>query len=250
MRPLLHDRAQPRWRPRRADDRAGQRVCQPRGPPPERRRGGDGPADVDRRACDAPRPAVRPATTWSSSEPAASARSSCTLRRGTALRSRPSISTPDGWRWPPRSVPSEPCRRRATLPLEEQLRELTSSPTVVYECTGYPPAAQAAVATVERGGRVVVVGLHKNPVPVNLLSVSLDEKELVGTLAHVLGADLGHAVDLLEDGARAVGAGRAGRRAVGGRRQRRPATDDRGRGDADQAAPRPAHRQPPPLRSV
>ncbi len=54
---------------------------------------------------------------------------------------------------------------------------------------------------VERGGRVVVVGLHKNPVPVNLLSVSLDEKELVGTLAHVLDADLGHAVDLLEDGA-------------------------------------------------
>ena len=30
---------------------------QPRGPPPERRRGGDGAADVDRRARDAPRPA-------------------------------------------------------------------------------------------------------------------------------------------------------------------------------------------------
>ena len=87
------------------------------------------------------------------------------------------------------------------LPLEEQLGEMNVQPTVVYECTGFPPAAQAAVATVERGGRVVVVGLHQNPVPVNLLSVSLDEKELVGTLAHVLGADLGHAIDLLEDGA-------------------------------------------------
>ena len=54
---------------------------------------------------------------------------------------------------------------------------------------------------VERGGRVVVVGLHKNPVPVDLLSVSLDEKELIGTLAHVLDADLGLAVDLLEEGA-------------------------------------------------
>jgi (R,R)-butanediol dehydrogenase / meso-butanediol dehydrogenase / diacetyl reductase len=85
-------------------------------------------------------------------------------------------------------------------PFEEQLAELTTRPTVVYECTGYPPAVQAAVAVVERGGRVVVVGLHKDPVPVNLLSVSLDEKELVGTLAHVLAADLGHAVDLLEDG--------------------------------------------------
>ena len=86
------------------------------------------------------------------------------------------------------------------VPLEEQLTQLTTCPTVVYECTGYPPAAQAAVALVQRGGRVVIVGLHKNPVPVNLLSVSLDEKELVGTLAHVLAADLGHAVDLLEDG--------------------------------------------------
>jgi (R,R)-butanediol dehydrogenase/meso-butanediol dehydrogenase/diacetyl reductase len=85
--------------------------------------------------------------------------------------------------------------------LEEQLRALPTRPGVVYECTGYPPAAQAAVAVVERGGRVVVVGLHKEPVPVNLLSVSLDEKELLGTLAHVLDADLGHAIDLLEDGA-------------------------------------------------
>ena len=98
-------------------------------------------------------------------------------------------------------------------PLEEQLADLDSRPTVVYECTGYPPAAQAARGVVERGGRVVVVGLHKNPVPVDLLSVSLDEKELVGTLAHVLGADLGLAVDLLEDGRRAVGPGRSGRRA-------------------------------------
>ena len=65
---------------------------------------------------------------------------------------------------------------------------------------------------VERGGRVVVVGLHKNPVPVDLLSVSLDEKELVGTLAHVLGADLGLAVDLLEDGAALWEPGRSGRR--------------------------------------
>lgn len=88
-----------------------------------------------------------------------------------------------------------------TTQLEEQLGALATRPTVVYECTGYPPAAQAAVAVVERGGRVVVVGLHRNPVPLNLLSVSLDEKELVGTLAHVLAADLGHAVDLLEEGA-------------------------------------------------
>jgi (R,R)-butanediol dehydrogenase / meso-butanediol dehydrogenase / diacetyl reductase len=91
----------------------------------------------------------------------------------------------------------ETIQTTSETPLEEQLGVLATRPMVV---TGYPPAAQAAVSVVERGGRVVVVGLHKNPVPVNLLSVSLDEKELVGTLAHVLDADLGHAVDLLEDG--------------------------------------------------
>ena len=61
-------------------------------------------------------------------------------------------------------------------------------------------AAQAAVDLVARGGRVVVVGLHERPVPIDLLSLSLDEKELIGTLAHVLAADLGPAIDLLEDG--------------------------------------------------
>ena len=53
---------------------------------------------------------------------------------------------------------------------------------------------------VERGGRVVVVGLHKNPVAIDLRGVSLDEKELIGTLAHVFDADFGLAVDLLEEG--------------------------------------------------
>ncbi len=89
----------------------------------------------------------------------------------------------------------------SAAPLDEQLAVLDSRPTVVYECTGHQPAVQAAVGVVERGGRVVVVGLHKSPVPVDLLSVSLDEKELIGTLAHVLDADLGLAVDLLEEGA-------------------------------------------------
>jgi (R,R)-butanediol dehydrogenase/meso-butanediol dehydrogenase/diacetyl reductase len=85
-------------------------------------------------------------------------------------------------------------------PLDELLAALPASPMVIYECTGVPAAVQAAVGTVERGGRVVVVGLHKHPVPIDLLAVSLNEKEVVGTLAHVFAADLGRAVDLLEEG--------------------------------------------------
>jgi (R,R)-butanediol dehydrogenase/meso-butanediol dehydrogenase/diacetyl reductase len=84
--------------------------------------------------------------------------------------------------------------------LDDVLGALPTTPTVIYECTGLPAAVQAAIRTVEPGGRVVAVGLHKHPVPIDLLQVSLHEKEVVGTVAHVFGADLEHAVDLLEDG--------------------------------------------------
>lgn len=86
----------------------------------------------------------------------------------------------------------------ADQPLAVQLDELDLDPTVVYECTGAGPVLEAAVATASRGGRVVVVGLHKGPVPIDVLSVALQEKELIGTLAHMFGSDFGHAIDLLE----------------------------------------------------
>lgn len=84
-------------------------------------------------------------------------------------------------------------------PLKDQLSLPQLDPTVVYECTGIPPGIEAAVHTAIPGGRVVVVGLHKGQVAVDLLSVALQEKELIGTLAHVFGADFTRAVDLLED---------------------------------------------------
>jgi (R,R)-butanediol dehydrogenase/meso-butanediol dehydrogenase/diacetyl reductase len=87
------------------------------------------------------------------------------------------------------------------VPLELQLAALDGRPTVVFECTGRGRAAQAAVAVAARGGRVVVVGLHTSPVTLDLHAVTLDEKEVIGTQAHVLAADLAPAVELLEDGA-------------------------------------------------
>jgi (R,R)-butanediol dehydrogenase/meso-butanediol dehydrogenase/diacetyl reductase len=84
--------------------------------------------------------------------------------------------------------------------LDEVLGSLVPTPTVIYECTGMSTAVQAAIGAVENGGRVVAVGLHKHPVPIDLLGVSLHEKEVIGTVAHVFSPDLRHAVDLLEDG--------------------------------------------------
>lgn len=74
------------------------------------------------------------------------------------------------------------------------------SPAVVFECTGVPVMAQQAADLVRPGGRVVVVGLQEAPVAVDLRSLALREKELIGTLAHTFGADFGRGIDLLEAG--------------------------------------------------
>ena len=71
---------------------------------------------------------------------------------------------------------------------------------VVLECTGAAAMIQGAADLVRPGGRVVVVGLQKAPVPVDLFSLAYRENELIGTLAHVFGADFGRAVEILEDG--------------------------------------------------
>ncbi len=75
-----------------------------------------------------------------------------------------------------------------------------ANPSVVLECTGAAAMIEGAIKLVAPGGRVVVVGLQKAPVPVDLLSLAIKEKELIGTLAHVFGSDFGQAVELLEAG--------------------------------------------------
>jgi len=75
-----------------------------------------------------------------------------------------------------------------------------AAPTVVFECTGVPAMVQEATDLVRPGGRVVVVGLQEAPVPVDLRSLALREKELIGTLAHTFEADFGRATELLRSG--------------------------------------------------
>ena len=75
-----------------------------------------------------------------------------------------------------------------------------SSPTVVFECTGVPAMVAEATDLVRPGGRVVVVGLQEAPVAVDLRSLALREKELIGTLAHTFAGDFGIAVEMLESG--------------------------------------------------
>jgi (R,R)-butanediol dehydrogenase/meso-butanediol dehydrogenase/diacetyl reductase len=68
---------------------------------------------------------------------------------------------------------------------------------VVYEVSGTEAGLASALGAVERGGRVVLVGLHERPRELNLRSVTIDELELLGTNAHVFHADLPEAVRVL-----------------------------------------------------
>jgi (R,R)-butanediol dehydrogenase / meso-butanediol dehydrogenase / diacetyl reductase len=82
--------------------------------------------------------------------------------------------------------------RRAISSLPEPL-----TASVVFEVSGAKAPLEHAVAALPRGGRVVVVGVQKEPPAVDFRRVALDELELIGTVAHVCKEDLPEAVRLL-----------------------------------------------------
>lgn len=73
-------------------------------------------------------------------------------------------------------------------------------PDVVLECAGVPGAADAAVAIARKGGRIVLVGIVNEPVPMRLLEVTLGEKHVLGSVQHDSDHDLPAAVNLLATG--------------------------------------------------
>jgi len=68
---------------------------------------------------------------------------------------------------------------------------------VVIESSGVPGSAQRAIALAARGGTVLLVGLTKQPQPVDLADLVLREVDVRTTVAHVCDADLPAALDLL-----------------------------------------------------
>jgi threonine dehydrogenase-like Zn-dependent dehydrogenase len=68
---------------------------------------------------------------------------------------------------------------------------------VIFEVSGTVQGLAQAIALAPRGGRVVAVGVQKTAPEVDLRKVTLDELELIGTVAHVCGEDLAEAVRLL-----------------------------------------------------
>ena len=68
---------------------------------------------------------------------------------------------------------------------------------LVVESAGAPGSAALALELVARGGRVLLVGLAKEPQALALASVVLREVDIVTTVAHVCSTDLPRALELL-----------------------------------------------------
>jgi (R,R)-butanediol dehydrogenase/meso-butanediol dehydrogenase/diacetyl reductase len=68
---------------------------------------------------------------------------------------------------------------------------------LVIEAAGVPGAPASALAAARRGGRVLQVGLHAEPVELDLFGATVREVDVVTTNAHVCGEDLPEAVQLL-----------------------------------------------------
>jgi (R,R)-butanediol dehydrogenase/meso-butanediol dehydrogenase/diacetyl reductase len=71
---------------------------------------------------------------------------------------------------------------------------------VVVEASGTAAGAALSVPAVRRGGRVVVVGIHSRPAAVDLLSLVIGERRLIGSLSHDAAQDFAPALAILAAG--------------------------------------------------
>jgi (R,R)-butanediol dehydrogenase/meso-butanediol dehydrogenase/diacetyl reductase len=85
--------------------------------------------------------------------------------------------------------------------LAELLLELTDGIgfDIVIEASGAPVAPPAAVAGARRGGRVLLVGLHRAPRELDLTRTIVREVDIVTTVAHVCDTDIPAALELLSE---------------------------------------------------
>jgi threonine dehydrogenase-like Zn-dependent dehydrogenase len=81
----------------------------------------------------------------------------------------------------------------------DAVRDLTGGDGahVAIEASGTPAAPGEALRMVQRGGRVVILGLQPQPVALDLFDVALREIEITSALAHVCAQDLPEALDIL-----------------------------------------------------
>ncbi len=96
---------------------------------------------------------------------------------------------------------SEAIDARSTDPVARVL-ELTGGrgADIVVEASGAAAGPQRCIDMTRSGGRVVLLGLQKAPIALDLLALTLREVDLVATVAHVCATDLPAALEILADG--------------------------------------------------
>jgi 2-desacetyl-2-hydroxyethyl bacteriochlorophyllide A dehydrogenase len=82
----------------------------------------------------------------------------------------------------------------------ERLMDLTAGRgiDVVFDAAGVAPAARTSMALVKRTGRIVVIAVHKEPVPVDLIALGYGEIEILGSCVYTP-ADFAKSVGLVTE---------------------------------------------------
>ena len=87
-----------------------------------------------------------------------------------------------------------------TQATRECIRDLTAGQgiDVVLDAAGVPPAARMSMELVKRTGRIVVVAVYKEPVPVDLITLGYGEVEILGSCIYTP-ADFAKSVGLVAE---------------------------------------------------
>src|SRR5690606_3272427 len=74
---------------------------------------------------------------------------------------------------------------------------LGGEPEVVFECSGTEAGLAAALSVLPAGARLVVVGMQKRPVAIDLRRATIRENEIIGTNGMARTPDFSDALDLV-----------------------------------------------------
>jgi (R,R)-butanediol dehydrogenase / meso-butanediol dehydrogenase / diacetyl reductase len=85
----------------------------------------------------------------------------------------------------------------ATGPVGELLAVMPGPPHVVFEASGVAAVARRAFEVLPKGGRLVQIGVQKQPIEVDMARLTLTELEIIGTNALVRGDDFRTALELV-----------------------------------------------------
>lgn len=83
--------------------------------------------------------------------------------------------------------------------LQAHLTEIGWEPAVFFETSGSSAGLASIVDAACRGSTIVPVGIQREPATLNLGALSLAERSIIGTVAHVFASDIPEAVRILAD---------------------------------------------------